>query len=94
MTSMERQLARAERIGLAEAKANLSGLVSRVEASGEPCVIMRYNQPVAMLVSIPKATPHSNRARGTLAAYANAERRSAEHGAFERAMVEKHGNAS
>ena len=94
MTPTEEALAHAERIGLADAKADLSSIVSRVELQGTPYVITRYNRPVAMLVSVPRTAPRTTKARGMLAPYADGRRRSLEEGAFLRAMREKHGDAS
>ena len=84
----------AERVGIAEAKASLSELVSRVEGSGEPFVIMRYNKPAAMVVPIPTDENLTSKARGFLAAYADPALADEEQGAFARAMEAKHAHAS
>lgn len=94
MTITQEEVARAEKIGVAEAKAKLSDVISRVESGGEPCVIMRYNRPVAMVVPMPMQVPRTTRARGGLAEFANPNLRELEAGAFGRAMVKKHANAS
>lgn len=45
-------LGSAERVRLAEAKTNLSGMIATVEQTGEPCVIMRYGRPVVVLAPL------------------------------------------
>ena len=88
-------IVRAERYGLADAKAHLSDLVATVEQTGEACVIMRYGRPAACIAPLPvEGAPSTKRAKGMLAAYAGAEKRAQEAGAFERAMVHKHDNAA
>ena len=84
----------AERVGIAEAKASLSELVSRVEGCGEPFVIMRYNKPAAMVVPIPADENLTPKARGFLAACADPALAAEEQGAFARAMEAKHVHAS
>lgn len=90
MAISQEQVDRAERVGMAEAKVDLSGIVARVESTGTPCVIMRYNRPVAMIVPFPGTAPRTNRARGILASYANPDALALEEGAFARAMERKH----
>lgn len=92
MTMLTVDVERAERVGLADAKANLSALVARVEESRDPCVLMRYNRPAALLVPLPDVPPRTTRARGSLAAFASDERRCDEAGAFARAVTAKHGH--
>lgn len=92
MTSVTIDLERAPRIGLAEAKAGLSGVVARAEETGVAQVIMRYGRPVAAVVALPQEAGPGGRARGLLAAYADAAKAELEEGAFARAMAVKHGN--
>lgn len=92
MTTLTVDVERAEHVGLADAKANLSALVARVEESRDSCVLMRYNRPAALLVPLPDTPPRTTRARGSLAAFASAERRRDEAGAFARAVTAKHGH--
>ena len=80
------------RLGVAEAKAHLSDVISSVEQTGEPYVVMRYGRPVAMIVPVPRASRDAGRARGLLADFASDGLRALEEGAFERAMVVKHGD--
>lgn len=94
MTTLTVDVERAERVGLADAKANLSALVARVEESRDSCVLMRYNRPAALLVPLPDAPPRTTRARGSLAEFASAERRCDEGGAFARAVMAKHGHVA
>lgn len=84
----------AEHLGLAEAKAGLSGIVTKVQRSGTSYVIERYGRPAAMIVPVPHQGGGSNRARGLLAAYADSGRQALEEGAFARAMEAKHGHVA
>lgn len=87
-------LEEARRIGLAEAKANLSGLVAQVERTGEPCVIMRYGRPAAVIAPLEPTGPRRARARGVLAQYADPGKRALESGAFGRAVAKRHADAA
>ena len=82
--------ARAMHLGLAEVKASLSSVVSRVEQTGEPVVLMRYSRPAAIIVPVPQERAVAAHARGLLAEYADEEKLEQEGGAFARAMVAKH----
>lgn len=84
----------AEKVGLAEAKASLSSLVSKVEDTGVSVVIMKYNKPAVLIVPMPHEVTCAGKARGKLHAFADASKRELEASAFERAMVSKHANAS
>lgn len=86
-------LKEARSIGLAEAKANLSGLVAQVERTGEPCVIMRYGRPAAVIAPFELTGPRKTRARGALARYADLGKRDLESGAFGRAVAKRHADA-
>ncbi len=87
-------LKEARHIGLAEAKANLSGLVAQVERTGEPCVIMRYGRPAAVIAPLEPIGPQKTRARGTLARYADLGKRDLESGAVGRAVAKWHADAA
>lgn len=95
MVSISIDMHRAEKYGLADAKAHLSDLVATVERTGEPCIIMRYGHPAACIAPVPeeRAMP-AKRAKGLLAPYADNSKRALEKSAFERMMVEKHGEAA
>lgn len=95
MGSVTIDVERAERYGLADAKAHLSDLVATVERTGEACIIMRYGRPTACITPVPeeRAAP-TQRAKGLLAPYANDDKRAREKGAFERAMAVKHGKTA
>lgn len=80
----------ATHVGLADAKTNLSGLIAEVERSGEPCVIMRYNRPAAMIAPLPEQHATSCKARGMLAAFADPSRIDREADAFRQAIMAKH----
>lgn len=90
MATLTVDLDRAERVGLADAKANLSSLVTRVEQAREACVMMRYGRPAALLVPLPAAIPEITRARGRLSQYADVSKIDEERGAFARAVIAKH----
>lgn len=95
MGSVTVDVSRAERYGLADAKAHLSDLVAKVERTGEPCVIMRYGRPTACITPVPEERPvPAKRAKGLLASYADADKRALEEGAFARAMAVKHGSVA
>lgn len=90
MAYIEVNLEGVRRLGLAEAKAGLSGIVAEAESAGEVCVIERYGQPAALVVPYPSIASGTTRARGTLKSYASPEKRKQESGAFARAMEVKH----
>lgn len=94
MLPSQNELVDASRVGLAEAKANLSAIVSQVEQTGTPCIIMRYSKPAAVIMPMPEEPVHVGRARGSLAAYADPSKLPLESSAFEQAMVAKHADAS
>lgn len=94
MTTLTVDLDRAERVGLADAKANLSGLVAHVEQAREACVKMRYGRPAALLVPLPVGAPETTKARGRLSRYADASKVDEESDAFARAVIAKHGHAA
>lgn len=83
----------AQHLGVAEAKARLSGLVADIERSGKSYVIERYGHPAALIVPIPRQRNGSHRARGMLADYSDPQKRTLEEGAFARAMEKKHGHS-
>lgn len=95
MNSVLVDVERAEKIGLADAKAHLSDVVARVSRTGEACVIMRYGRPAACITPLPEShATATHRAKGLLSAYANDSKRAQEMGAFERAMAVKHGDVA
>ena len=95
MESVMVDVERAERYGMAEAKARLSDLVAAVERTGEACIIMRYGRPAACITPVPEERKApERRAKGLLASYADADKRALEKGAFERAMAVKHGEVA
>jgi prevent-host-death family protein len=54
------------RVGMHEAKTNLSKLVAQVEASQEEIVIERRGVPVARLVAIERDKPNLRSIRGSM----------------------------
>ncbi|MDO4437451.1 MAG: hypothetical protein Q4B77_05825 [Coriobacteriaceae bacterium] len=94
MATLTVDLEHAERVGLADAKANLSGLVARVEQAREACVMMRYNRPAALLVPLPEEAPRTAKARGMLSKYADPSKLSQEEGAFARAVIANYADPS
>lgn len=94
LSPLTSELAYAHRMGVADAKAHFSHVVSAAEERGESTVIVRYGKPVALVTPLPQKAPGIARAKGKLAAYADAQKRELEAGAFERAMVNKHADAS
>lgn len=76
--------------GLAEAKAQLSFLVSQAQNYGIESVITVYNRPVAKITPIDKPQEKEPSSRGILAAYADASKIALEEGAWERAVVKKY----
>ena len=90
MAYIEISLEGARHVGLAEAKAGLSGIVVGAESAGEICVIERYGRPAALVVPYPHAVSGSERARGSLEEFASPEKRIQECGAFAEAMEVKH----
>lgn len=79
------------RFGIADAKAHLSSLVTRVEQAGESFVLVRYGRPVARITPYRDEVKPERSARGILSAHADAARREQEQDAFLKAMVDKHG---
>ena len=69
-------------IALAEAKANLSSVVRRVDEMGAEFVVTVRNRPCAMIVPIPKPAPRQLRAAGAL--------REAERAAYRQALEAKY----
>lgn len=90
MAYIEVNLEGAHHLGLAEAKAGLSGIIANAESAGEVSVIERYGRPAALLVPYPSVVSGTTRARGALKAYASSDKRRQESGAFARAMEVKH----
>ena len=90
MTSLTLDIDRASRVGMADAKANLSGLIAEVERTGEPYVIMRYNRPAAVISPVPQERAPSRSARGFLHHLADPSKIPLEEGAMARALVAKH----
>lgn len=91
MATLDIDLEGARHMGVAEAKATLSGLVSDAEHSGSVYVIERYGRPAAVLAPLPSKRQVTHHARGLLSAYADVGKRDLEKGVFARAMEEKHG---
>ena len=69
-------------IALAEAKANLSSVVRRVDETGAEFVVTVRNRPCAMIVPIPKPAPRQLRAAGAS--------REAERSAYRQALEAKY----
>lgn len=91
MTTLTVDLEGAARMGIAEAKAHLSGIVERAEKNGEAAILERYGRPAALVVPLPRAESAGGRARGLLAEYADEDALGLEEEAFARAMEAKHG---
>ena len=70
-----------------EAKRSFGSVLDRV-SRGEAYTVVRRGKPVARIVPMDYHAPESQ--FGTLAAYADAERREREEGAFAQAMEAKH----
>lgn len=94
MNALSAELAHANRMGVADAKARFSHVIDAAEKHGELTVIMRYGRPVAVISPVPQKPPRSVRAKGKLATYADGQKRELESSAFARAMVNKHAGAS
>lgn len=91
MTTLTLDIDNTPRMGLAECKANLSGVIANAEERDESLVVMRYGKPAALIVPFPKAKQaRPLRGRGVLAEFADAEKRGLESSAFADAMVAKH----
>ena len=80
----------ARRVGMADAKANLSGLIAEVERTGEPYIVMRYNRPAAVISPMPQERSTQRTARGFFSEYANPGLVHLEEGAWERAAIENY----
>ena len=96
---MEQATTQPRRMGVAEAKANFSAIVTDVDRTGTPCVVMRYNKPLVLIVPAHGKDEVVGRgARGSLADFAatsqDPTRLDAEKSAFRKAMVIKHADAS
>lgn len=85
----------ARMVGIAEAKAKLSSMVTAVEQEGDSFVIMRYGRPAALLTPFDQPRETQHRARGSLRAYrdtnTDVNKEALEEGAFLKAMEDKHG---
>lgn len=77
-------------IALAEAKANLSSVVRRVDETGAEFVVTVRNRPCAMIVPIPKPAPRRLKAAGMLAGKRPAASRAAEKAAYLEALEAKY----
>lgn len=77
-------------IALAEAKANLSSVVRRVDEMGAEFVVTVRNRPCAMIVPIPKPAPRQLRAAGALAGKRPVASREAERAAYRQALEGKY----
>ena len=78
-----------ERHSVSDAKENLSGLISGVEASGTPFVISRYGKPVAIVSSYDVERRVAAKLKGSLNAYANASLVGLEKQAWKKAVCKK-----
>ena len=76
-------------IALAEAKANLSSVVRRVDETGAEFVVTVRNRPCAMIVPIPKPAPRQLRAAG-LAGRRPVASRETERAAYRQALEAKY----
>ena len=94
MSVAQELLEQAPQVGLAEAKAGLSGLVAQVERTGTPCIIMKYNKPAVMIAPLPQEAPVKPRAKGMLAAYADPSKIELEPLAHKMAVMEKYGHTA
>lgn len=83
-------LERVPRIGMADAKANLSAVVAEVEQTGVPYVIMRYGKPAAVIQPMPERRESSRTARGMLRHLAHKADSSKEEGVMARMLVENY----
>lgn len=77
-------------IALAEAKANLSSVVRRVDETGAEFIVTVRNRPCAMIVPLPKPAPKKLRAAGLLAGKRPAAPRAAEKAAYLEALEAKY----
>ena len=75
-------------IALAEAKANLSSVVRRVDETGAEFVVTVRNRP--MIVPIPKPAPRQLRAAGALAGRRPVASRETERAAYWQALEAKY----
>lgn len=90
MASLALDVENAQRVGMADAKANLSSLIAEVERTGEPYIVMRYNRPAAVISPMPQERSTQRTARGFFSEYADPELMRAEEGAWERAAIENY----
>ena len=74
-------------IALAEAKANLSSVVRRVDETGAEFVVTVRNRPCAMIVPIPKPAPRQLRAAAGRRPVASRE---TERAAYRQALEAKY----
>ena len=77
-------------IALAEAKANLSSVVRRVDETGAEFVVTVRNRPCAMIVPIPKRPPRQLSATWALAPRSPLASRETERAAYRQALEAKY----
>lgn len=77
-------------IALAEAKANLSSVIRRVDEAGAEFVVTVRNRPCAMIVPVPKPAPRVLKAAGALAGKRPRATRQAEKAAYLEALEAKY----
>ena len=77
-------------IALAEAKANLSSVVRRVDETGAEFVVTVRNRPCAMIVPIPKPAPRKLKAAGALAGKRPKASRAEEKAAYQNTLEAKY----
>ena len=76
-------------IALAEAKANLSSVVRRVDETGAEFVVTVRNRPCAMIVPIPKPAPRKLKAAGARGKRPKVSR-TEEKAAYQKALEAKY----
>ena len=64
LSPLASELAYAHRMGVADAKAHFSHVVSAAEERGESTVIVRYGKPVALVTPLPQKAPGIAQAKG------------------------------
>ncbi|WP_296011444.1 type II toxin-antitoxin system prevent-host-death family antitoxin [uncultured Adlercreutzia sp.] len=77
-------------IALAEAKANFSSVVRRVDESGAEFIVTVRNRPCAMIVPLPKPAPKQLKAAGALAGRIPRVARSREKASYLEALEAKY----
>lgn len=77
-------------IALSEAKATLSSVVHSVSEHGTSYVITVRNEPLAMVVPVPKPAPKALRGYGCLAEKRPGATREQERTSFAEAMAARH----